>query len=319
MPVPHAFDWQPYRAFTAVGLPILTAHNFGWFAALQDRVGANGHRVLLTGEDGNFSLGWPGRNLLHRLVAGGHWLRAAREVAATRRVTGRPLWQTVRQSIVAPFVPAALRRARRSWSGIGAGLEHYTFLAPAFAREHRTIERIEEIGGWRADLRWGDTFAGRAHWLIDGNDLVRGLKAQLLAFHGIEMRAPLGDARLVEFCLNVPEEHFMRDGRPRALQRDVIADRVPPEIYASYKHGEQAPEWFDRLTARRGAILADIEKIAQSPLASRAVDVDALRAAARHWPTDAQSARGADAKFRYGFASAVHLGNFICWFEGGNR
>jgi len=44
-----------------------------------------------------------------------------------------------------------------------------------------------------------------------------------------------------------------------------------------------------------------------------------LRKAAQNWPADAQAARNAGHKFRYGLARAVQLGNFIRWFEGGNR
>ena len=315
----HVFDWEPFRAVSTTGLPILTPHNFGWFAQLDDRVAANGHRVLLTGQAGNFSLGWLGRNLLDQLVAGGHWLQAAREVFAMRRVTGKPIAATLRNFILGPREPRWLRAARRRRLGIGAGQERNAFLAPAFAGEHRLVERIREMGGWNDELKWGHPFDMRAHWLINNGGLASDMMAQLPAMCGYELRDPLADARLVEFCLNVPEGHYLRDGRPRALQRDAIADRVPPEIYNNYKVGAQAPEWFDRLSARRDNVLADIERIAHSPLASRAIDIDGLRRAARNWPADALAANAAGPKFRFGVARAVNLGNFICWFEGRNR
>ena len=315
----HVFDREPFRAIAAMGLPILTAQNFGWFAQLDDRVVANGHRVLLTGQPGNLSLGWLGQNHLEQLVARGNWLQAAREVFAMRRVTGRPVMATVRTSILGPRWPAALRRVRRRWQRVGEGHEHNTFLSPAFAKEHRLAERVRDIGGWSDEVMVGDTFDARAYWLINARTQGHDLRGQTLATRGIEVREPLADARLVEFCLNVPEEHYLRDGRPRALQRDVIADRVPPEIYDNYKFGEQVPEWFDRLSARRDGLLADIERIARSPLASRAIDVDGLRRAAQNWPADARAAKAAGPKFRYGVARAVAMGNFIRWFEGGNR
>ncbi len=315
----HAFDSEPFRAISAMRFPIGTPHNLGWFAQLDDRVAANGHHVLLTGQPGNLSLGWLGQNLLDQLVARGSWLQAAREVFARRRVTGRSVVATVRTSILSPRWPAALRWVRRRWQGVGEGNEHNTFLSPAFAREHRLVERIRDIGGWSDKVMGRDPFEARAYWLINARAQGRDLRGQMLATRGIEVREPLGDARLVEFCLNVPEEHYLRDGRPRALQRDVIADRVPPEIYNNYKFGEQVPEWFDRLSARRDGLLADIERIARSPLASHAIDVDGLRRAAQNWPADAQAANTAGPKFRYGVARAVAVGNFICWFEGGNR
>ena len=314
----HVFDREPFRAIAAMGLPILNAHNLGWYTQLDERVAASGHRVLLTGQLGNFSLGWRGDNLLDQLVARGRWLQATHEVFAMRRVTGRPVAATLRNFILGPREPRWLRNARRRWRGIGAGLERHTFLAPSFAKEHRVLERIREIGGWSDEIKWRDPFDMRARWLLDTAGYVRDLSVQAATMHGYELRNPLADPRLVEFCLNVPEEHYLRDGRQRALQRDAIADRVPPEIYGNYKIGEQVPEWFSRLSARRDGVLADIERIARSPLASRAIDVDGLRRAARNWPADAQAANAAGPKFRYGLPRAVNLGNFICWFEGGN-
>lgn len=316
----HAFDLEPSRAFSGLGFPIIGVNNFGWFFQLNDRVAAAGHRVLLTGQCGNFSLGWPGHHLLHRLVAERRWRRAAKEVFALRHVIGQSIGATLRQFILGPREPAVLRKARRWWQGVGAGHERHTFLAQDFANEHRLVERIQEIGGWSDEVRWqGDAFHERSYWLINARELSHDFNAQMLAISGFEMRDPLGDPRLIEFCLNVPEEHYLREGRPRALQRDTLADRVPPEIFANFKHGEQTPEWFDRLTARRDAIVSDIESIARSPLASRAIDVDGLRAAAKHWPADAGGSDAAGYKFRLGLPRAVHIGNFIRWFEGGNR
>jgi asparagine synthase (glutamine-hydrolysing) len=316
---PHDWDWDASRFFAKFSFPVLNVNNLGWFTQLYDRVKAEGHRVLLTGGSGNFSLGWGGDHLLHRLMAKGRWARAAQEAMAVHKVSGRPLLQVLRQFIVSPLAPRILRRINRRWRGIGAGLEHNTFIATEFARDMGLTERIENLGGWNEDLLWGDPFEMRAHWLINCGEFARDIKAQMLAVHGFELRDPLADPRLVEFSLNVPEEHYLRGGRQRALLRDTIADRVPPEIHENQKFGEQAPEWFDRMTVRRATILADIERIAQSPLASRAVDIDSLRKAAQNWPADAQAARHAGPKFRYGVVRAVHLGNFVCWFEGGNR
>jgi asparagine synthase (glutamine-hydrolysing) len=315
----HAYDSDPTRIFAHFGFPALGVHNFGWFSQLHDRVTAAGHRVLLTGGSGNYSLGWHGKHSLHQLVTKGHWLRAAKHVIDLKRVSGATLAMTLSHYILGAYEPAFLRKLRRHWRGIGAGHENNTFLSPAFEREHRLAERVEKIGGWNDELRWGDPFDERVRWLLNGREHGRDIRAQCLAINGFEMRDPLGDPRLIEFSLNVPEEHFIRKGRRRALQRDVIADRVPPEIGENTKHGEQTPEWFERLTMRRETILANIERIAQSPLAARAIDVDGLRKAAQDWPADAEAAGAAGPKFRYGVARAVHLGNFICWFEGGNR
>ena len=315
----HAYDLEASRFFAESGYPPINVHNLGWFAQMHERVRAGGYRVLLDGQSGNFSLGWRGMTLLHERVARGRWIGAMREILALRRVTGDRIQPIIRRHIAGRLEPALLRRIRRRWLGAPAGLEHNTFVAAEFSRRHGLVERIEAIGGWNERFARADPFDMRAYWLINGAEVSRAYSAHALARFGFEMRDPLADARLVEFCLNVPTRHYLRDGRPRALQRDTIADRVPREIAENHKLGEQTPEWFDRLSMRRAGIATDIERIAQSPLASHAIDIAGLRDAVKRWPIDAQAANALGPKFRYGVARAVQIGNFIRWFEGGNR
>jgi asparagine synthase (glutamine-hydrolysing) len=135
---------------------------------------------------------------------------------------------------------------------------------------------------------------------------------------GHEKRDPLGDPRLIEFCLNVPDEHYLRGGWTRALARDVIADRTPPEIHANLKFGVQDAEWFHRLSLQRATMLRDVDRIAASPLASGMIDMPRLRAALADWPADAGAAEPRKAELSAGLTRAMQIGRFVCWFEGGN-
>ncbi len=315
---PHPFDEEPARMFATTGFALGTPANLGWFGQLYDHVAADGHRVHLTGAWGNYSLGWRGDNLVHQLLCSGRFGPAFRETRALGRVTGRSTPSVLRDQILGPLEPSWLRRARRRAQDLGMAQEHVGFVEPTFARAHGLAERIASSGGWEQALRRGDSFDRRARWLVRAHEFSRDWGGQAVALWGFEMRDPLGDPRIVEFCLNVPEKHFLRSGRPRALQRDVIADRVPSEIRDNYKHGEQCPEWFDRLAPQRDAVLRDIERIARSPLASHILDMKRLRAAAARWPADGAAAEARKVELRYGLLRALHIGRFICWFEGGN-
>jgi asparagine synthase (glutamine-hydrolysing) len=315
---PHPFDEEPGRMFATTGFPLSTPANLGWFGQLHDRIAADGHRVHLTGASGNFSLGWRGDHLFYQLLRRGRLGPALGEARALSRTTGRSASSVLYEHLLGPLEPSWLRRARRRARGLGVAQEHIGFVEPAFARAHGLVERIAASGGWEQALRRGDSFDRRVRWLVRAHEFSRDWVGQTVALWGFEMRDPLGDPRIVEFCLNVPEEHFQRGGRPRALQRDVIADRVPPEIRDNYKVGQQCPEWFDRLAPQRGAVLRDIERIARSPQASHILDLKRLRAAADHWPADGAAAEARKVELRYGLLRALHVGRFICWFEGGN-
>lgn len=314
----HPVDLYPAMRFAINGVPVFNPLNHGWFSGTIDRVRSGGHRVLLDGGWGNFSLSWGANTSLHWHLLNGSLGRLAHEVLATSRVNRRPLWAVLRRRVLRRLEPDWLQRLLRRRRGLGEGLAHGGFVDPDFLRENNLAGRIAAIGGWRIGRADIDPFVARSQWLVRSNEIGRDWTGQAPAFMGHEKRDPLGDPRLIEFCLNVPEEHYLRDGWTRALARDVIADRTPPEIHANLKFGVQNAEWFHRLSLQRESMLQDIERIAASPLASRMIDMKRLRAALGDWPANAGEAEPFKAELAAGLTRAMQIGRFICWFEGGN-
>jgi asparagine synthase (glutamine-hydrolysing) len=64
--------------------------------------------------------------------------------------------------------------------------------------------------------------------------------------HGLEVRCPLLDRRIVEFAFRVPVATKMPNLQTKALLRRVAADRIPHEVLNLPKHGFTAPvsEWL---------------------------------------------------------------------------
>jgi asparagine synthase (glutamine-hydrolysing) len=64
--------------------------------------------------------------------------------------------------------------------------------------------------------------------------------------HGLEVRCPLLDRRVIEFGFRVPARAKMRGFRTKHLLRSVAARRLPPELGRLPKHGFSAPvgEWL---------------------------------------------------------------------------
>ena len=55
--------------------------------------------------------------------------------------------------------------------------------------------------------------------------------------HGLEVRVPLLDVELVEFCWRLPESMKMRGGVTKYVLRQAIADLYPPELARRPKSG----------------------------------------------------------------------------------
>ena len=133
----------------------------------------------------------------------------------------------------------------------------------------------------------------------------------------VQTRCPLLDVRLVEFCLALPEDQYLRDGQPRWLIRRAMADRLPPEVLGNRKRGLQAADWFERLDAIRPQILEELARFEQSELARRALDIARLRQLLQQWSQARLGEMWVSLNYRMILESGLMMGRFLRWFEAG--
>lgn len=71
----------------------------------------------------------------------------------------------------------------------------------------------------------------------------------LLGLHsGLIFRDPTKDKRVIEFCISLPRECFVRNGKERFIIREAMKDIIPDEIAFNYtKRGAQGVDWIQRL------------------------------------------------------------------------
>jgi asparagine synthase (glutamine-hydrolysing) len=122
-----------------------------------------------------------------------------------------------------------------------SGEERKAILAPAF-RTHDPAWLFRRF--YRRDL----TPAARLCYLdlrtyLPDNNLALVDRASMA--HGLEVRVPLLDRRLVEFALSLPDHLLVRPGHTKILFRRAIEEWVPREILDRPKYGFSPPfkEW----------------------------------------------------------------------------
>lgn len=316
----HQRQQNPERYFFEVPLPHRGTCGLGWFGAIDDRIKADGHDVIFHGGPGNMVTSWTGGlSLAAHLSRGraGDLFRDARFIA---RSTRRSLPRVLASEAVLPLLPAAARRAvDRS---LGHSLDDVSDIS-LLRRE--VVDDLRLVEQWHADsfdtmyrIAGASSARFRAFKLFDNDQQSRDLACGRQEAEGIEYRSPFDDRELLEFCLAVPEPLFRRNGISRWFARRVFADRLPREILEERLMGEQAPNWFESLDARKPALAASVERLEASSLASRLVDIPRLKRLLAEWPQDARSAEARTFEYRYALDRAVHLGLFIRWVEGGN-
>ena len=216
-----------------------------------------------------------------------------------------------------PWFPTWLwKLAHRINGASDLDLFAYTMLRPARVDALNLVERARQRQLDLAYRPWKDGFAARM-WMLRRGDRGSGQKG-MLAGWGVDMRDPTADRRLVEFCLSVPTDQYMRGGVPRALARQALADRLPAEVLGAPLKGYQAADWHEGLTAARAEVAAEVERLAACAPASDALAIERMRALVRDWPEAGWDGHAVMEPYRLGLLRGISAGHFLRRAVGSN-
>lgn len=237
------------RALHIHSEPGHAAGNQYWLLELQQTACAQGCRVLLTGQKGNSGISWRGvpysqpLTFQWRYWGGRRWLKEWLKRAAP------------------PGVLAAYRKFRTPRDGFRNAAIH-----PDFARRLKLLEqRLND-----PNEQPPRTPLEERRWLLPGRSFVGALWAEMGAAHGLDIRDPSGDARVLAFTFSVPDWVFIdpATGLDRWLIRAAMQGRLPDEVRLNRKLGVQAGDLVPRLRACAAEVEIALAELAQGPAAA---------------------------------------------------
>jgi asparagine synthase (glutamine-hydrolysing) len=206
-----------------------------------------GVKVMLDGQGADEMLAgyeWMSGLRMSELVRSGKWMELARFIDS--RVTRHPEGGRKRAALkrelltlARSFVPQGLRRTFRA--SFDNALEG-GWLRDRLAEAPSSGDLAEQ----RLLLTYATNLPMLLHW-EDRNSMI----------HGIEARVPFLDHRLVDFCLSLRSDKLFDGSVTKAVLRDAMRDRLPPEVSGRRdKLGFATPEsaWL------RGALRPAVEE-----------------------------------------------------------
>ena len=307
-------DHLQMRMIERAELPVRNPGNMHWTHECRRSSRAAGRRTMLTGLSGNATLSFAGFARLASLSCSGRWPTLLREALALphgRFGPARPLLK----HIVPRLLPGwAVRRTS------AAHWRRHSAIHPEFARRMRVDERAREhrfdayVPGARscleAQIRMVSNPIRQGHG--------RSARLALRSLHDVADRDPLGDRRLVEWCLGLPEEQYLHRGQSRRLVRRLMRDRLPAEILSA-RAGLQAADWHLRLGRRLPRLRSTFEAWRRDPEIAGRLDLgrllrilDTLPATTPLSPADHPDHQVA----QVGIDRALATGRFIRWVTG---
>lgn len=283
-------------------LPAGGPTNEVWFNAIMQQAQAAGVTVLLNGSNGNVTFSDYGLTGLSGLFRSGRWFTLAKLAVQLKMQRSASLRSVLRNSVW-PSLPFWLRRLTdphmRSFS-----LE-YSPLRP---------EIIQRLGLDRQALRDAYSLSpqGRSllHFRLQHVDYSETTTAPQAAWK-LDYRDPTFDRRVVEFCLRVPLEQFLAEGKLRSLARRSMDGRLPPSTLNRRERGRQSSDWFLTYTAERNRMLSEIGSLERSPLASRFLDLGSMRQLLLNWPSSAANVAAMNSSHFMRLGLGFSVGSFL--------
>jgi asparagine synthase (glutamine-hydrolysing) len=305
------------RAFRLSDRPTLNICNVGWEYAINDAARGRKLCIMLTGQGGNMTISYNGMQLLPELIRRGRWLRWFRE-ARSLVGPGKMRWRGVLVQTFGGWIPTPIWIwLNRLVPGGSTKVSDYTAVHPDQLRNLDLAARARER---HLDLAYRPHKDGVAMrlWVLRRVDLGNYHKAALGGWR-IDLRDPTADRRLIEFCLAVPTEQFLHDGRFKALTRRAFADRLPRVVLDENRKGYQSADWHEKLCKIRPQLAAEIDAIGDSAPAARALDVDRMRRLVANWPSGGWGRPEIVQAYRLALLRGLSSGHFLRRTTGANR
>lgn len=221
------------RALAIHDEPGHAAGNEYWIMDLLATAQQDGVGVLLTGQGGNATISWTG-------------IDQARVLSQVLR-TGR--WKKFLQLLVYPRLPmpwirglrGVLRHGGLDWSG--------TSIHPDFARRIDLASRYIHGSGLTSNPEdWHSALQQRYAIIKPGESFLGCIWAENGAAHGMEVRDPTFDKRVMEFTLSIPDREFAGpDGYDRWIIRAAMKGIMPDDVRLNRRRGRQAADLGQRL------------------------------------------------------------------------
>ena len=273
-------DLDPLRDFEKDCLELdgpVGSYQFALAEILRE-LAKRGARMIMDGHGGDYTLNPRGQNALARLLTRGAWGRFIRELKPYMTGSGYTPWQTIKNEIILPLLPKAVRQWLRCLKHGPTTPWSDRPINPGFARTliaQGAVDPANLRGPLRATL---DMRAQLLGVLRRPKNEAAPYGAINAGLSGLSLTRPFHDKRVVELALAIPQDLYMKNGRSRYLACAALRDVYPVEFQSRWRLNDDMVPDFQRMIKKiEPSILEDIGRMEQSRSVSRYVDFAKIR------------------------------------------
>lgn len=256
--------------------PFLNPSNGVWMFGIMRQSRQRGLKALLNSQVGNNTVSWNGAGALHSLIRRGR-LPDALHLAEDLHRDGMAARSLLRTAMGRWFPSRTLDLARHRGKQESSGLGFLSLCTDDFVRRHR-----HGIETRQRELQRGDSRELRLASMERAD--AGPIQAMYQRLGGVDWLDPTGDLRVVEYCLSVPDEQYLRNGIPRSLIRDAMAGLVPDQVLQERRKGLQGADAESHLKKERAEIIRELERARDYDLLRNVMDFPKMKAMVADWP-----------------------------------
>ncbi|WP_179031793.1 asparagine synthase-related protein [Paenibacillus kribbensis] len=248
--------------------------NSFWIRGFYEKAQEHNVGVLLTGARGNFTVSWgPALDYYARQFRRLHWLQSFQGLWSYSRLTG---------SRMSRLLPVLLKKATSLDSRASLSRSQRSpvpsLIHPEFAKRMH-VEDVPVLSGtgWmkNADQTRKEKFSNLA--IANKNGVVA---TKLSLRYGLWERDPTGDSRVIRFCLSVPFEQYVQNGRDRALIRTAMKDHLPDDVRLNQRvRGVQPADWLHRMIPCWDTFMGELQMMCHDLRTAEYLNVEFIKTA----------------------------------------
>lgn len=268
----HYLDFPDRDSFTEIDrflemmeMPYKFFENSYWLSGMFEVAAEKGVGLLLNGGRGNLSISWGSAiEYYAELLKRFRWIRLIHELNQYSQVMGGARLGKL---------PGIAKVAFPTVSQLLPSYKPYILpqlIHPDFAKRTDVHSKLRDYGidktGWFAGTNIyrhrKKHFADLFHWNASNT-----LASKLSLRHSLWKRDPSNDLRVIRFCLSLPEEQYVQNGRDRALIRRATEHYLPDIVRLNQQvRGAQGVDWVHRMQPHWNAYVYELEQMCNDPI-----------------------------------------------------
>jgi len=274
----HSFS-ETERLLSIMEQPYKVVENLFWIDGIVAAAKKQNMGVLLHGSTGNMTISW-GDVLpyLLYLSQSGQWYSFLGQLwdrAKRYNHRYRAAWHLF-SGVLPPYIPNLVSRIKTI-----KGMQEISDLSPInpdFYHQYGLTQRLKNFG-YDQKIQRKNSLEIRVESLQAGYFSQLSVPfTKLSLYYGIAVRDPSRDKRVIEFCLSLPENQFVRNGRDRLIIRRAMQGLLPDKVcYNDVVRGQQSADLAQRLQAVWPVMKEEIRRIGDYQEEKKYLDIDKIK------------------------------------------